>query len=151
QGFVKRAVRPTDKAWSNTLTKSMPKRLRSFDSSTSKTVTRTGKRLNSFVRGPVRSTETSWRTTTTRGQPKSANTMDKKVRGTTGRTTKNLHSFSGVVRSDVPRAFRSGVQSIGKSWGKVRKSTAKPIRYVITDVLNGGLIKAFNKIARFTD
>src|SRR5699024_9848439 len=29
QGFVKRAVRPTDKAWSNTFTKSMPKRLRS--------------------------------------------------------------------------------------------------------------------------
>src|SRR5690625_2396673 len=87
----------------------------------------------------------------TRDLPKSANTMDKKVRGTTRRTSKGLHSFGGVVRSDVPKAFRSGVQSIGKSWGKVRKSTAKPIRYVITDVLNGGLIKAFNKIARFTD
>src|SRR5699024_7953340 len=109
-----------NKAWQASFSKEMPKRLRGFDTSTGKTVNRTGKRLGNFVKGPVSRLEKSWRQTMATDLPKAANTMDSRVRATTQRTSKGLHNFGSVVRSDVPKAFRKGVDSVGGQWDRVR-------------------------------
>src|SRR5699024_7779208 len=140
-----------NKAWRASFSKEMPKRLRGFDTSTGKTVGRTGKRLGNFVKGPVSRLEKSWRQTMATDLPKAATTMDSRARATTQRTSKGLRNFGSVVRSDVPKAFRKGVDAVGGQWDRVRGAPRKPVKFVVQTVLNKGLIAAFNKIAKFVD
>lgn len=44
--------------------------------------------------------------------------------------------------------FSSGVTAIGRAWDALKAKAAAPIRFIINTVINDGLIRAFNAIAR---
>lgn len=52
------------------------------------------------------------------------------------------------IMSQMRDRFSSGVAAIGRAWDGLRAKAAAPIRFIINTVINGGLIKAFNAIAR---
>lgn len=52
-----------------------------------------------------------------------------------------------VVTKNVPDAFKSGVRWIGEHWGKLEGIVKAPVRFLINNVINDGLIGAFNTVA----
>lgn len=56
-------------------------------------------------------------------------------------------TLSGAVRDDLPKAFEKGKEAIKKIWDGVQEIAKIPIRFVLKDVIDGGLIGGFNKIA----
>jgi hypothetical protein len=52
-----------------------------------------------------------------------------------------------VVTEDIPRAFSTGVDWIGRHWNKLEGIAKAPIKFFIDTVINGGLIGAFNTVA----
>lgn len=143
-------IQPFDRKFEEVFSRRIPRRLKGFEKSTQQTTRRTGNLLQGFTKGPVTRLEKFWKSTMATDMPKATNTMDQKVRKTTNRTAKNLRSFGAVASGDVPRAFRKGAADTSRAWEKTRPGVAKPSRYVVNDVI-GGLVKAFNKIAKFVD
>lgn len=61
------------------------------------------------------------------------------------------HVFSplaNLVTKTLPDAFTNGVRLIGKRWHQLESLAKAPIKFVIDTVLNGGLIEAFNWLAK---
>ena len=52
-----------------------------------------------------------------------------------------------AVKTTLPKAFRAGKNAIGKAWDGVKNVAKKPVRFVISTVINSGIIKSFNKLA----
>ena len=52
-----------------------------------------------------------------------------------------------AVKNTLPKAFRAGKNAIGKAWDGVKNVAKKPVKFVISTVINSGIIKSFNKLA----
>ena len=52
-----------------------------------------------------------------------------------------------AVKTTLPKAFRAGKNAIGKAWDGVKNVAKKPVKFVISTVINSGIIKSFNKLA----
>ncbi|WP_326564560.1 hypothetical protein [Micromonospora peucetia] len=55
--------------------------------------------------------------------------------------------LGGFIRDKVAPAFRSGVSAIASAWNKVKDAASKPVRFVIDQVLNQGIIGGINWLA----
>jgi tape measure domain-containing protein len=55
--------------------------------------------------------------------------------------------LKNAITKSVPNAFEKGKDAIGKAWDKVRDIAKKPVKFMISTVINSGVIKNFNKIA----
>ena len=55
--------------------------------------------------------------------------------------------LKSAITKAVPDAFEKGKDAIGKAWDKVRDIAKKPVKFMISTVINSGIIKNFNKIA----
>lgn len=53
-----------------------------------------------------------------------------------------------AVTEDLPKAFRRGKDAIKDAWGLLKAGLAMPINWVIDNVVNGGLIRPFNRISK---
>ena len=52
-----------------------------------------------------------------------------------------------AVKTTLPKAFRAGKNAIGKAWDGVKNVAKKPVKFVISTVMNRGIISGFNKLA----
>jgi hypothetical protein len=52
-----------------------------------------------------------------------------------------------AITRDVPNAFKTGVDAVKTQWSKLTNVAKEPVRFVVSTVLNGGLIAGYNKIA----
>jgi hypothetical protein len=57
-------------------------------------------------------------------------------------------TMSNFITKTIPRAFDTGVAAIKKAWDKLIETAKSPVRFVINSVINDGLIKGFNDLAR---
>ncbi|WP_327029705.1 phage tail tape measure protein [Micromonospora sp. NBC_01740] len=55
--------------------------------------------------------------------------------------------LGGFIKDKVAPAFRSGVGAIAAAWDKVKDAASKPVRFVIDQVLNQGIIGGINWLA----
>jgi murein DD-endopeptidase MepM/ murein hydrolase activator NlpD len=53
-----------------------------------------------------------------------------------------------AVKEALPKAFEAGVAAVKKAWEKIQEIAKAPVRFVINTVINDGLIKGFNDLAR---
>ncbi|BEL07820.1 hypothetical protein Q0Z83_060110 [Actinoplanes sichuanensis] len=53
------------------------------------------------------------------------------------------------ITKTIPDAFRSGTAAIGKIWDGLQELAKKPVRFVVEQVINGGIIGAFNQVSGF--
>ena len=60
---------------------------------------------------------------------------------------KVFNPLKSAITKAVPDAFEKGKDAIGKAWDKVRDIAKKPVKFMISTVINSGIIKNFNKIA----
>ena len=60
---------------------------------------------------------------------------------------KVFNPLKNAITKSVPNAFEKGKDAIGKAWDKVRDIAKKPVKFMISTVINSGVIKNFNKIA----
>ena len=60
---------------------------------------------------------------------------------------KVFNPLKSAITKAVPDAFEKGKDAIGKAWDKVRDIAKKPVKFMISSVINSGIIKNFNKIA----
>ena len=58
-----------------------------------------------------------------------------------------LAAFGDYFETHLAPKIRAGVEVIGRIWSGVKKLFADPINWVITNVWNNGIIKAFNSVA----
>ena len=58
-----------------------------------------------------------------------------------------LENFQKFVRDTLPEGIRKGAEAIKKAWEKVKGFFAKPINWVIDNVWNSGIKKAFDNVA----
>lgn len=63
--------------------------------------------------------------------------------------SKALEPLSNFVKKTIPDAFRSGVDGAGRIWDGLKAKVSKPVRFVVDTVINGGLIKNYNKLNDF--
>ena len=59
--------------------------------------------------------------------------------------------FSAIgdfITKDIPKAFDQGVKAVKTAWDKLIDIAKAPVRFVIDTVINDGLIKGFNDLAR---
>jgi murein DD-endopeptidase MepM/ murein hydrolase activator NlpD len=62
-----------------------------------------------------------------------------------------IHSVKTTISdvlTQIKNRFNSGVDAIGKAWDRIKDKAKKPVQFVVWTVLNGGLIRAFNTIAK---
>lgn len=62
--------------------------------------------------------------------------------------------FGTLIRSitkDVPNAFERAKDGIGRIWDKIVDKVKAPVRIVVTDVINGGLVAGYNKFNNLWD
>lgn len=59
-----------------------------------------------------------------------------------------FNPLMNAVKTTLPAAFRAGKDAIGKAWDKLRDVAKKPVRFVVQTIMNDGLIKNFNNIAK---
>lgn len=80
--------------------------------------------------------------------------------GGVARTAQNIWSrtlgpvfdtIKRVVTVTVPNAFRDGVGFISRQWSRLQAIAKAPISFIIRNVINGGLVKAFNTVAGWVD
>lgn len=50
----------------------------------------------------------------------------------------------GFVKNDVPEAWRIGTAAIGRWWNDLEELAKKPVRFVINDVINTGVVGGLN-------
>jgi hypothetical protein len=58
----------------------------------------------------------------------------------------NLRTWVTVT---LPGAFRTGVDAVTSAWNRVREAAAVPVRFVVEQVINKGIIDTFNTVAGF--
>ncbi|WOO98186.1 phage tail tape measure protein [Micrococcus terreus] len=58
-----------------------------------------------------------------------------------------LAAFGAYFDKHLSPKIRAGVEVIGRIWSGLKKSFADPINWVITNVWNNGIIRAFNSVA----
>lgn len=56
-------------------------------------------------------------------------------------------TISKVVEEDLPAAFEGGIGFIEDIWNGLLEVLKAPVRWAVNDVINGGIIKAFNTVA----
>ena len=57
-------------------------------------------------------------------------------------------TLSNFITKTIPKAFDQGVAAIKKAWEGIQEIAKAPVRFVINTVINDGLIKGFNDLAR---
>jgi hypothetical protein len=57
-------------------------------------------------------------------------------------------TLSNFITKTIPKAFDTGVAAIKKAWEGIQEVAKAPVRFVINTVINDGLIKGFNDLAR---
>ena len=60
---------------------------------------------------------------------------------------KVFNPLKSAITKAVPDAFEKGKDAIGKAWDKVRDIAKKPVKFMISSVINSGIVKNFNKVA----
>ncbi|MEU1550198.1 hypothetical protein [Nocardia sp. NPDC005745] len=63
--------------------------------------------------------------------------------------TDTVFPLIGKALDKVQGWFESGVDGIAQKWGKLREAAAVPVRFVVNQVWNEGLLKAWNTAASF--
>lgn len=58
-------------------------------------------------------------------------------------------AMSNFITKNVPEAFQSGIDWIGRIWDGLRELAKAPVRFVVQSVLNDGLIGGLNNIGGF--
>lgn len=58
-----------------------------------------------------------------------------------------LAAFGAYFDKHLSPKIRAGVEVIGRIWSGLKKSFADPINWVITNVWNNGIVRAFNSVA----
>ncbi|HJF51266.1 MAG TPA: peptidoglycan DD-metalloendopeptidase family protein [Brachybacterium paraconglomeratum] len=59
--------------------------------------------------------------------------------------------LKNFISNDVAPGFEKGVEAIGTAWDKLKGFAAKPVRFVIEDVINKSVIDPFNKVGAWFD
>ena len=100
--------------------------------------------LVSFVKNHVQARFNALRSTVTSVW----NAISSKIKGV-WRSIKKVafDPLAKAVKTTLPKAFRAGKNAIGKAWDGVKSVAKKPVRFVISTVINSGIIKSFNKLA----
>lgn len=62
---------------------------------------------------------------------------------------KVFNPLATAIRDTLPKAFNAGKNAIKRAFEGIRDAAKAPVRFVIQTVMNDGIIKNFNKIARF--
>jgi murein DD-endopeptidase MepM/ murein hydrolase activator NlpD len=57
-------------------------------------------------------------------------------------------ALSDFITKTIPKAFEDGVKFVKKAWEGLQEVAKAPVRFVINTVINDGLIKGFNDLAR---
>lgn len=55
--------------------------------------------------------------------------------------------IANFVTQTIPNAFEAGVRAIGRAWDDIEGAVKAPVNWVITHVINNGLINAFDWIS----
>jgi hypothetical protein len=58
-----------------------------------------------------------------------------------------LDALVGFITRDVPNAFQEGVKWVGHHWNKMQDIAKVPVKFLVNNVINDGLIGAFNTVA----
>ncbi|WP_328382919.1 phage tail tape measure protein [Micromonospora zamorensis] len=58
-----------------------------------------------------------------------------------------LSALGGFISKNVAPAFRTGVGAIATAWDKLKSAAAAPVRFVVDQVLNKGIIGSINWLA----
>ncbi|MEU7609555.1 hypothetical protein [Micromonospora sp. NPDC049204] len=58
-----------------------------------------------------------------------------------------LSALGGFISNHVAPAFRTGVSAIAAAWDKLKEAAAAPVRFVVDQVLNKGIIGSINWLA----
>lgn len=58
-----------------------------------------------------------------------------------------LQNLGDFIADHVVRKFQAGVDMLGRAWAGLKNLFAGPINWVLTNVWNNGLVKAFNSVA----
>ena len=100
--------------------------------------------LVSFVKNHVQARFNALRSTVTSVW----NAISSKIKGV-WRSIKKVafDPLARAVKTTLPNAFRAGKNAIGKAWDGVKNVAKKPVKFVISTVINSGIIKSFNKLA----
>ncbi|WP_431881816.1 hypothetical protein [Micromonospora chalcea] len=56
--------------------------------------------------------------------------------------------LGGLIESEVKSRWEIGTKALGKIWDGLIEATKRPIRFVVNTVLNDGLLKAYNFVAK---
>jgi hypothetical protein len=59
-----------------------------------------------------------------------------------------FNALGGFITTYVAPAFRRGVDAIGRAWEAVRNIARAPVKFVIETVLNQGILRAYNELAK---
>jgi hypothetical protein len=57
-------------------------------------------------------------------------------------------AFGGFIKDKVAPAFKAGVDAIGKAWLAIQEVAKKPVKFVVEEILNKGILAGYNKIAK---
>lgn len=72
--------------------------------------------------------------------------MKDKIVGVYNKHIKPVFDKFGDIVTDLKDKFKTGVDNIKKQWDKLKSIAAKPVKFVIEDIFNDGLINTLNKI-----
>lgn len=59
--------------------------------------------------------------------------------------------LKNFITDSVAPGFEKGVDAIGAAWDKLKSAAAKPVKFVIEDVINDSIIAPFNTVAGWFD
>jgi tape measure domain-containing protein len=59
-----------------------------------------------------------------------------------------FNRISDAVKKNVPGAFKTGVDAIKTAWNAIKEIAKAPVRFVVNQVINDGLIGGINGIAK---
>lgn len=59
-----------------------------------------------------------------------------------------LSALGSFIETNVVPAFKRGVTAIGKAWDAIQEAAKKPVRFVLATVINGGILAAYNRVAK---
>lgn len=59
-----------------------------------------------------------------------------------------LTALGTIIKTQVAPAFNAGATAIGKAWQRIADLAKVPVRFVISTILNAGIIDNFNRIAK---
>jgi murein DD-endopeptidase MepM/ murein hydrolase activator NlpD len=59
-----------------------------------------------------------------------------------------LKAMAGYLTEDLPKAFKNGVEAVGRAWDGIKAIAQKPIKFVVNTVLEDGILKGFRAISK---